>query len=480
MAFEKRSASQVCTLAPQRPAWSFRLAGGGLGTSGPSAAMPFSQYPYLTLTQAQAASVQAGDVFQLYTSGTLKETTLFSVQAVSAPASGNQSVWFLPQPQAIPSSSDTATSIPRPAQPKWLGAIGHVTALTYSFTCPGGPDQMSCLLQVPPDYRTDALNPGRIVQVWRGASCCWEGKLDEPSPDVSGWTVTAHGAGTYGTDFTATYTTWNADNPVNTAIGRGLRWQNPGIGTPSGIYLAQQVDSGAQMITDFLNLLCTGGGLSWMVGPSGASGNPASSWALTVFPLPADLYGQPQYPPGRILVSSSPVPRTLADDINTLVLRYQITADIAATSTAAAIPATYGTVIVTQPESVLAHGPMEYYLDTSSAGVQTAAQVQAIGNNILQKYVRASFAGPFNVGPGQLLNAGGVPVDLGCEKAGSLVQLMVTDAPYGGEVAAAPLIFMTGTYEFDDTTDTATVTPMQGVRYDMSSLISAMYPGKFS
>ena len=480
MAFERRSASQVCTLTPQRPAWSFRLAGGGLGISGPAAAQPFSRYPYLTLTQAQAASVQAGDIFRLSTSGTLKETTLFTVQQVAAPVSGNQTVWFLPQPQAGPTSADTATSIPRPAQPKWLGAIGHVSALKYSFTCPGGPDQMSCLLQVPPGYRTDALNPGRVVQVWRGASCCWEGKLDEGSPATEGWSLTAHGAGTYGMDFTAAYTTWNADNPVNAAIGRGLRWQNPGIGTPSGIYLGQLVDSGAQTITAFLNLLCTGGGLTWLVTPSGASGNPAGAWSLVVIPLPADLYGKPQYPPGRILVSSSPVPRTLTADINTLIIRYQITADIAATSTAAAKPATYGTVTVAQQASVLAHGPMEYYLDTSSAGVQTAAQVQAIGNSILTKYVRASFAGAFSVGPGQLLNAGGVPVDLGCEKAGSLVQVMVTDAPYGGEVAAAPLIFMTGTYEFDDTTDTATVTPMQGVRTDMASLIAAMYPSKFS
>jgi hypothetical protein len=94
--------------------------------------------------------------------------------------------------------------------------------------------------------------------------------------------------------------------------------------------------------------------------------------------------------------------------------------------------------------------------------------------------VRASFGGPFTVGPGQLLNAGGFPVDLGCEKAGTIVQVMVTDAPYGGEVKPAPLIFMTGQYEFDDDTDTATVTPLQGVRTDIGTLISRMYPNKFA
>lgn len=425
--------------------------------------------------------IQPGDRFQLWTGTSLKQPDVFTVAGVSPNAAlGSWNVYFTPAPLASPAAGDKIIDLPRPGYAKWLGSIGHVNVLKYSFTCPGGPDQMSCLLQVPPNYRTDALNPGRIVQIWRGANCVWEGKLDEPSPAVEGWTITAHGAGTYGTDFTSIYNTWTPDNPVNLAIGRGLRWANPGIGSPAGIYLAQQTDSGAQTITSFMNMLCTGGALTWMLTPPGASGNPALPWVLAVFPLPANLYGSPQYPPGRILVSHSPVPRTLNSDINTLIIRYQISADVAATSTAAAQPATYGTVTVTQAASVAAHGPMEYYLDTSSAGIMTQMQATQIGQNVLSKYVRASFAGAFSVGPGQLLNAGGVPVDLGCEKAGTLVQLMVTDAPYGGEVAAAPLVFMTGAYEYDSDTDTATVTPMQGARTDMSSLISAMYAGKFS
>jgi hypothetical protein len=473
VALERASASQVVTFAPQRPAWSFGLSGGGVSLSG-----AYAGYSYIVLGASQAAALLPDDNFQLLTSGTLKEPTLFNVIALSAPFAGFVNVFFAPAPQVQPTSADTAASIPAPYAPRWLGSIGHVSALKYSFTCPGGPDHMSCLLRLPPDYRTDALNPGRVVQVFRGANCVWEGKLDEPQPATEGWTVSAHGAGTYGADFTAIWSTWNADDPVNKAIGRGLRWANPGIGTPLGIYLAQQVDSGAQTVTAFLNLLCSGGALTWMVLPPGVTGIPAGPWALQVFALPNDVYGGHQYPVGRLLISHSPVPRTLAADINTLILRYQKTPDIQATSTAQAQPATYGTVTVTQASSVAAHGPMEYYVDLSSAGVLTASQVTTIGNNILSKYVRASFAGPFTVGPGQLLNAGGFPVDLGCEKAGTIVQLMVTDAPYGGEIAAGPLIFMAGQYEFDDDTDTATLTPLQGARQDIAALISAMYPGK--
>jgi hypothetical protein len=445
-----------------------------------SAAQILAHYQAGTAIVTAAQPAQIGDKFQLWTATSLKQPDVFTVTGLTPSTGWNSwNIFFTPVPVASPVAGDTAVNLARPGRGQWLGAIGHVTALKYGFTCPGGPATMSCVLRLPPNYRTDAINPGRIVQVFRGANCVWEGKLDEPQPAVDGWTISAHGAGTYGEDFTALWSVYTIDNAVNAAIGRGLRWANPGIGQPAGIYYGQAIDSGAQTIGAFLTLACSGGALTWMVIPPGATGIPALPWQLVVFPLPQNVYGQPQYPPGRILVCHSPVARTIAADINTLIIRYQITADVPATSTAPAIPATYGTVTVIQQASVAQHGPMEFYLDTSSAGVLTVSQVQQIGNNILSKYVRANFAGPFSVGPGQLLNAGGFPVDLGCEKAGTLVQLMVTDAPYGGEVAMAPLTFMTGQYEFDDDTDTATLTPLQGARTDLATLISAMYPGKF-
>lgn len=477
MTLERRSASQVCTFTPQRPSWSFQLSGGGIAGSWAGA---FAGQPYIVLGAAQSQSAQAGDVLRLYTGANLKEPTLFTVQAVSAPGFGFVNLFIQPPPQTSPTSSDTATSIPRPAQARWLGAIGHVSQLKYSTACPGGPDAMSCLLRLPPDYRTDALNPGRVVQIWRGANCVWEGKLDEPKPSTEGWNISAHGAGNYGTDFAAVYTTWNADDPVNQAIARGMRWLNPGIGSPAGIYLGQKVDSGSHTVTQHLQLICNGGALLWSLQPPGASVPPAGPWKLNIFPLPQDVNGRLQSPNQLLLISHSPVPRTIAADINTLVIRYQKTADIPATAKKKAVPATYATVTVTQQASVIKHGPMEYYLDVSSAGVMTAAAVTAIGNNILSKYVRASWSDPFTVGPGQLLNAGGYPVDLGCQRAAYVVQLLVADAPYGGEVVAGPISFMIGKYEFDDDSDTATITPLQTGRMDMATLISSLYPGKFT
>jgi len=601
--------SQVVTFSPPQPPWSYSLTGGGSG--------------YITVTAAQATAVTLGDYFQLYTSGmVLLDPDMFTVTEIGAVAGGNVTISF--QPAVTAAAGNVAVSLPQLANPRWLGAIGHVKQLKYSSTCPGGPDAMSCTLQVPPTLRTDALNPGRIVQVYRGAACVWEGILDEPAPSTDGWAITAHGAGTYGTHFAAIYTTWTADNPVNQAITRGLRWANPGItltalnknpafrngltdwasyngasidwssahsragsisshsmritpsgtisgpfaqaeldpvtpatqynasawildgiawaagvqvnidwydanqiwisqaaGTPvaitgsatvwqnvtleatspnnaayacisvqvagnppdtnlffvadayltvvaSSLWLSQIQDSGAETITDHLNLITLGGGLLWQLSPNGGAPPVMQPWVLKVFPIPSAVT--------RLLIATSPVGRTVTADINVMQLRYQSAPDIAATNTTPAVPAAYATTSVSNAASIRAHGVFEYYQDLSSAGTLTQAAAQAVGNSILSRYQRANFANSFTVGPGQLLTTGGFPVDLGCEQAGQVCQLMVTDGAYGGEVVAAPLTFVVGAADYDDDAQTLTVTPFQSNRHDMSTLISDLYP----
>lgn len=489
MSFEQLNYSQVCTLAPQNLPWTYQLATTSSSAGSPVFGSTWGQTAYFTTGASQQSVIYPGDQFQLHVNnsgapGALKESTVFTVQWTGFPGFGFINVFFTPQPQASIASTDWAVALQAPITPRWLGAIGHVSALVRGYTCPGGPSSLSLLLRIPPELRTDALNPGRVVQVWRGASCVWEGKLDEPAPTSDGWTVTAHGAGTYGDDFAAVYdfAPWGPDEPVNEAIGRGLRWSNPGIGKPTGIFLAQVQDSGSETVTAHLNLLISGGGLLWQVFPGNASSNPAGPWVLKVFPFKQGLNGNPTQAPDRILVCNTPVARTIAADINTIILRYQATADIPATTTTPikkAVAATFTTTTASNVASVRQHGPMEYYLDISSAGVITNAAALAIGNNILARYVRASFAGPFTAGPGQVLNPSGTPVDLGCDQAGLVYQVMVTDASYGGEVAPGPLVFMSGAYDYDEETGSATITPFQSARHDLASLISSLYPVKF-
>jgi hypothetical protein len=103
----------------------------------------------------------------------------------------------------------------------------------------------------------------------------------------------------------------------------------------------------------------------------------------------------------------------------------------------------------------------------------TSAQAQAVGNSILQIYQAASWAGPFTVSYGQLLNMGGQPVDIACDQAGSMVQLVLADFAYGGSVAPGPIQFTVGAYSYDDFTRTATVTPYTTLDQSLTGLLSA-------
>ena len=123
---------------------------------------------------------------------------------------------------------------------------------------------------------------------------------------------------------------------------------------------------------------------------------------------------------------------------------------------------------------------MEYYLDVSSAGVMSQAQAAAIGQNVLSKYIRVNFSSTFSVQPGQLVNLGGFPMDLGCNWGGLVASVQVQNAAMGGEVGFAPLTFTIGEYEYNDPTQTATITPYQSVKTDIGSVVSALYPGKFA
>jgi hypothetical protein len=361
----------------------------------------------------------------------------------------------------------------------WLGSLGSISALTYSFTCSGGASAMSCILRKPASYRTNAMNPGRITRIICGASVIWDGILDEPQPTSEGWQLTAHGAGTFGDEYMAAWATWakNPDEAIGNAITRGMRWVNPGVGSPPGMWLGQAADNGSISVTDLLNLVCARGGLAWYVNSRQARN------ALSVFPLPSA--------PSRVLIAPSPVARTLGGDINVIWIRYK-TLGVPASETGP-IKRTrllYRTTAVTDNDSIAKHGRMETFMDLSSAkghaadprfptvqpgGWLTKEDAQAVGQHVLDRYRRASFAGPFTIGPGQLTNLGGTPVNLAAQTANAAVcRLILTDFGYGGEVLPRAPQFIIGEYTYDVDAMQATVTPMQTIRHDLAGLIAGV------
>jgi hypothetical protein len=333
-----------------------------------------------------------------------------------------------------------------------LGYIGAVSGLGWSDSMPGGPMDLSCVIETEAQAQPQALYPGRIVEVQRGAGIPWEGILGQPAySDGQGWQVAAKGAGNYGDNYRAVYTTWNSTDPIDQAITRGLRWTRSAM--PGGLYLSQQSDSASSSITDFLTLITKPVGLTWHVG----RGN-----VLSVFTVPTT--------PTRILMATSPQARALAGFINALYGRYEATADNATTGTAA----TYALALAINSASIARHQRQEEYWDLSQAGVLTGGAAAGFAGSALGQYQAASWAGPIPVQYGNYLTMTGVPVDLGTERAGEVVQLMLADGPYGGETGPGPVTFPVGKIEYDDTTQAAGITPYLGVPGDFSSLLDAL------
>jgi hypothetical protein len=483
--------------------------------------------------------------------------------------------------------TEILSSRPDGSDRRWFGSSGHVNALKYGHVTPGGCDSMTFNLMLEASVRSQVLDKGRIIEGHRGGGKIWEGILTEAVPTgQSGWNVTATGAGQYGANFMADYTSmWPTSQPdeaLNAAIGRGLRWKNNGVGSPgmwlgasgthtspgggttlasttvpagtwdvtwivgftgssggtasaadnnnfglylggslvatatvdavsngielyvqtpvtitagtsatlavktigsgssgtvyyaclppAGSWLGQEVDPAAQDITSLLNLCCTYGGLAWWINTT-----PHGNY-LSLFPLPVV--------PDRILVCNDPVPRTLNGQPTRIFERYQVTGDNLSGDSGSADAATFAATSTVDQPSATAFGVTEEYIDLSQAGVMPAAAAQAVGANIMARFLRASFSGQFDVGPGDLLTMGGQPVDLGSETSLHVYKVVLTDYGYGGEVTLLPPVtFLGGAYVFDDPTQSGQVTPFQYQASDIQSLLGAaasVLPSAFS
>ena len=357
-------------------------------------------------------------------------------------------------------ATQLVTLAPDGSQPRWLGQYGTYTAPVYSFSTPGGCTQLTTTFAKPARWRTDALNPGRLVNAYRGGTLCWTGILDEPVPTAAGWDLTAHGAGGFGADWRVIYTgAWGAgvfNAAVDNAIGRGLNWvRGTDIGAVSGLWVGQAIDSAAGTVADLLDMGCHKGGLTWTVATL-AQGN-----VLTVYPLPTTA--------NRVLLSDQPEARSIASGPNALYVRRQATWDNGATA------ATYATSLATNAADITAHGRKEDLMDISSAGVYTDPQAVAVGQSALKRFARAGWAGPFTVQPGQLTTLGGQRCDLGVFWADGITamvcELWLADFGYGGEVAGGPTQFLVAGYEYDGATGTATIQPFESARHDFSTLM---------
>lgn len=350
-------------------------------------------------------------------------------------------------------TSQVCTLNPDYTNRRWLGALGHINGLNWDFVYPGGCNQMSLTLARPPQWRNSAIYSGRIAEVWRGGSRIWEGILDMSVPDTSGWSVSAHGAGTYGGQFMAHYTAWNIDNPIDSAITRGLRWRKPTFGGSVG-FLETQPEDASITITDHLNNATIQAGLLWNIDT-----RQQNLLGIAAPPTVVD----------RLLVCTVPAPRTLAAGLNTLWYTY-VSAVNGNTDTDT-------TTSTSSPQGILQHGNMEQQVDFTAAGLMTSGTASGNANAIMNQYIRANFSNAFSLRRGQWLTLGGQPIDLGSETAyPHVARLLLTDGSYGAEVVPTPVSFVVAGWAFDQDSETAQCTAYQTYKSDLSTLLTAVVP----
>ena len=261
-----------------------------------------------------------------------------------------------------PGLSQVQTTAPNGSDVRWLGSLGAVTSLRYSYALPGGASAMirAAASRAEPAY---AVNPGRIVKIFRGGIVRWQGKLTEPVPSAQGWQISAIGNGALGNNFQAHYTSWTADNPINLAIARGLPWINPGLSGISGLWLQQTQDDASQTVTDFLNLLVHQRGADLVRRPAQRAADhphPHGADAAADRHRPAGTHGRRRHQRSCGCVTRSPpTPPGHRRRLGRA--------------------ATYGTVEATNAASQAVHGVMETYEDLSSAGVISSGTAQQAG-----------------------------------------------------------------------------------------------------
>ena len=364
-----------------------------------------------------------------------------------------------------PGLTTVVSLTPSATDPRPLGQYGRLSAPTYSFTVPGGCEALSTVFWKPPRYRTSALDVGRMIRGYRGGSIVWEGYLDSPAPEDNDWKLTAHGAGGEAVQWRAinggAWNTGMPDRVVNDAIARGLRWVNPGIGAPAGMWTGQQADEPSLSIADVLNLVTTKGGLTWVVRTL-PRGN-----ILSVVPVAAG--------DNRILVVDTPLARSATAGPTTLYVRYQTAWDNTAGSVNT--PAAYSWLSVT-PSSrrELNQGRAEDWVNIGSAGVRSSGEATTVGNNAMAQFQASAFTTAIPFRYGTLLTLGGQPVDPGVyfEPPSPFYQARLLAADYAPPSDSDPGMpsVLIGGYEWNDETMQGIATPFASLRHDFTSLMS--------
>ena len=172
---------------------------------------------------------------------TVKDPTLCTVVSTRQSAANSWYVYYSPynpSVTAIP-GRDGIVTVPELSHPKWLGEIGHVSQLDYTYSIPGGPDQFICSLWSSRTTAPKRSTPAGSSPATEGRRASGKGSSSNRSRAPPAGSSRPTAVGNYGTNFGAWWqnnaatprppTAGPLDGPIDFAIARGLRWANYGL-----------------------------------------------------------------------------------------------------------------------------------------------------------------------------------------------------------------------------------------------------------
>jgi hypothetical protein len=339
-----------------------------------------------------------------------------------------------------------------------LESIASVSGIRYASTWPGGCTTFSCGLSLGPRDTPAGGLLGKLLVVKLAGASVWSGTLDDPQRGV-GWQINATGTASEAASTQSLDGSGLPTFSVNTAATQGIsRGALPWVGIDS--LAPADPTSGTPMvgqtIADVLNLGTASTGKRWGV---------FADRLLTGY---VDPTGVPDY---LVLTGSSPGGRSL-DYLATHIYAFYI-------DNAASIAAgrdTLASVVAAVPTTFPARfGRIERTIDISDLGRLTSAQAgvyaSAVAANVQP---RASFSGSITIPQGQVLAPNGLPLNNATLRAGKVIRFIGQQPdPNSGEAGKTHAIdLLLAGVEYDDASQTVTLSPMGTVQRDLASTIA--------
>lgn len=316
-----------------------------------------------------------------------------------------------------------------------LDALGPISALRIS-TSINGDVGVSWEQWLDPKTDHTALTPGRLISVPVSLTSAWQGRMGAPQRGTV-WNFAGDGLSTEPARWVALAATdnnaTNLNEVVDAAIGRGWSVTRPAslpaLTDGSQVSGSLKVGEALGQVTQQLNEW-------WSINRAGQ---------LTAFTLPTAL--------SYILCASDTAGgRTATGFVTDVIVLYTDLADFTTKS-----------LTRSNTTARAKYGRIEDIYDLTQFGPISTADAQAAGDNFLSVHApRLKWTGAFQVTPGQLLNPGGTPVDLGTVQAGALVRVILTDpdTAAGETTTSGPVQIMAGQTDYDVDADVLSLTPL--------------------